>query len=145
MAVLTLNQAAKAAKKSKSTIQYALKTGRLSGFKDEKGNYQIDTSELFRVYDSNAFSVDERTTLEHIETDVKTALLVQKLEFLEHRLDKLEQEKNEISRRLDKSEEERRETQAKLTALLTFQQEQPAKVQEQSVKKENKLWKKLFR
>jgi hypothetical protein len=27
--------------------------------------------------------------------------------------------------------------------LLTFQQEQPAK--EQSVKKENKLWKKLFR
>jgi chromosome segregation ATPase len=87
--------------------------------------------------------VDDRTTLEHIETDVKTALLVQKLEFLEHRLDKLEQEKNEISRRLDKSEEERRETQAKLTALLTFQQEQPAK--EQSVKKENKLWKKLFR
>jgi hypothetical protein len=37
--------------------------------------------------------------------------------------------------------EERR----KLTALLTFQQEQPAKVQEQSVNKENKLWKKLFR
>ena len=65
-------------------------------------------------------------------------LLVQKLEFLEQRLDKLEQEKNEISKRLDKSEEERRETQSKLTALLTFQQEQP-------VKKENKLWKKLFR
>jgi hypothetical protein len=145
MAVLTLNQAAKAAKKSKSTIQYALKTGRLSGHKDEKGNYQIDTSELFRVYDSNTVNMVDRTTLEHVETDVKTALLVQKLEFLEQRLDRLENEKNEISRRLDKSEEERRETQAKLTALLTFQQEQPPKVQEQSVKKENKLWKKLFR
>ena len=143
MAVLTLNQAAKAAKKSKSTIQYALKTGRLSGYKDEKGNYQIDTSELFRVYESNSSNVDYRSTIEHVESDVKTALLVQKLEFLEQRLDKLEQEKNEISRRLDKSEEERRETQAKLTALLTFQQEQPAK--EQGVKKENKLWKKLFR
>ena len=143
MAVLTLNQAAKAAKKSKSTIQYALKTGRLSGYKDEKGNYQIDTSELFRVYRSNASNVVDRSTAEHVESDVKTALLVQKLEFLEQRLDKLEQEKDEISRRLDKSEEERRETQAKLTALLTFQQEQPVK--EQGVKKENKLWKKLFR
>ena len=138
MAVLTLNQAAKAAKKSKSTIQYALKTGRLSGFKDEKGNYQIDTAELFRVYKSNVVYMDEKSTLEHSETDIKTALLVQKLEFLEQRLDKLEQEKNEISKRLDKSEVERRETQSKLTALLTFQQEQP-------VKKENKLWKKLFR
>ena len=143
MAVLTLNQAAKAAKKSKSTIQYALKTGRLSGYKDEKGNYQIDTSELFRVYNSNSSDAYDRSIIEHVESDVKTALLVQKLEFLEQRLDKLEQEKNEISRRLDKSEEERRETQAKLTALLTFQQEQPVK--EQGVKKENKLWKKLFR
>ncbi|MCF8007842.1 MAG: hypothetical protein K9K84_10585 [Methylovulum sp.] len=145
MAVLTLNQAAKAAKKSKSTIQYALKTGRLSGHKDEKGNYQIDTSELFRVYDSNTVNIADRTTLERVDTDVKTALLVQKLEFLEQRLDRLENEKNEISRRLDKSEEERRETQAKLTALLTFQQEEPTKVQEQDVKKENKLWKKLFK
>jgi hypothetical protein len=46
-----------------------------------------------------------------------------------------------LERRLDESDAERR----KLTKLLTFQQEQPAKVQEQSVKKENKLWKKLFR
>lgn len=36
MAIITLNQEVKAAKKSKSTIQYPLKTGRLSGFKDEK-------------------------------------------------------------------------------------------------------------
>ena len=140
MAVLTLNQAAKAAKKSKSTIQYALKTGRLSGFKDERGNYQIDTAELFRVYKSNAVDMDEKSTLEHDETDLKTALLVQKLEFLEQRLDKLEQEKNEISRRLDTSEEERRETQAKLTALLTYQTAEKPK----EPNKANKLWNKIF-
>ena len=140
MAVLTLNQAAKAAKKSKSTIQYALKTGRLSGFKDERGNYQIDTAELFRVYKSNAVDMDEKSTLEHTETDLKTALLVQKLEFLEQRLDKLEQEKNEISRRLDTSEEERRETQAKLTALLTYQTAEKPK----EPNKANKLWNKIF-
>ena len=140
MAVLTLNQAAKAAKKSKSTIQYALKTGRLSGFKDERGNYQIDTAELFRVYNTNNFEMDEKSTLEHAETAVKTALLVQKLEFLEQRLDKLEQEKNDISRRLDKSEEERRETQAKLTALLTYQTAEKPK----EPNKANKLWNKIF-
>lgn len=121
MTLLTLNQAAKAAKKSKSTIQYALKTGRVSGFKDERGNYQIDTAELFRVFDSNVSKEDEKTTLEYVKIDVKTALLEQKLEFFEYRLDKLEKEKNDISNRLDKSEEERRETQAKLTALLTYQ------------------------
>lgn len=140
MSVLTLNQAAKAAKKSKSTIQYALKTGRLSGFKDERGNYQIDTSELFRVFKSNSLNMDDKSALEHDEADVKTALLIQKLEFLEQRLDKLEQEKNDISRRLDKSEEERRETQAKLTALLTYQvvdkPKEPNKV--------NELWRKIF-
>lgn len=135
MAVLTLNQAAKAAKKSKSTIQYALKTGRLSGFKDDKGNYQIDTAELFRVFESNINKEDEKSTLEH----VKTALLEQKLEFLEYRLDKLEKEKNDISSRLDKSEEERRETQAKLTALLTYQP-----IHNPKESKANKLWSKIF-
>ena len=140
MTVLTLNQAAKAVKKSKSTIQYALKTGRLSGFKDERGNYQIDTSELFRVYESNANKEDEKSTLEHVEVNVKTALLEQKLEFLEYRLDKLEKEKNDISNRLNKSEEERRETQAKLTALLTYQ---PLHNPKESTY--NKLWDKIFR
>ena len=147
MAVLTLNQAAKATNKSKSTIQHALKTGRLSGHKDSSGNYCIDTSELFRVYEPNTINTAKGTALEHIETDVKTALLVQQLAFLEQTVGRLEYEKNDISRRLDKSEEERRETQAKLTALLTFQQEEkPAKVKDPVVKKEdNKLWKKIFR
>ena len=147
MAVLTLNQAAKATNKSKSTIQHALKTGRLSGYKDSSGNYCIDTSELFRVYEPNTINTTKGTTLEHIETDVKTALLVQQLAFLEQTVGRLECEKNDISRRLDKSEEERRETQAKLTALLTFQQEEkPAKVKDPVVKKEdNKLWKKIFK
>ena len=95
---------------------------------------------MFRVYKSNAVDMDEKSTLEHAETDLKTALLVQKLEFLEQRLDKLEQEKNEISRRLDTSEEERRETQAKLTALLTYQTAEKPK----EPNKANKLWNKIF-
>jgi hypothetical protein len=56
-------------------------------------------------------------------------------------LDRERELNRDLARRLDESDAERR----KLTKLLTFQQEQPAKVQEHSVKKENKLWKKLFR
>jgi hypothetical protein len=98
------------------------------------------------VYEPNTINTTKGTALEHIETDVKTALLVQKIAFLEQTVGRLECEKNDISRRLDKSEEERRETQAKLTALLTFQQEKPVKVEvQEKVIKENKLWKKIFR
>jgi hypothetical protein len=56
-------------------------------------------------------------------------------------LDRERELNRDLARRLDESDAERR----KLTKLLTFQQEQPPKVQEQSVKKENKLWKKLFK
>src|SRR4051794_4410780 len=46
----TLGQAAKATGLSKMTIQRALKNGRLSGHKDDTGAYQIDASELHRVF-----------------------------------------------------------------------------------------------
>ena len=50
MPKLSLNKAAKEACVAKSTLLEALKTGRLSGSKNEKGHWDIDTSELFRVF-----------------------------------------------------------------------------------------------
>ena len=46
----TLGQAAKATGLSKMTIQRALKSGRLSGHKTDTGSYQIDVTELHRVF-----------------------------------------------------------------------------------------------
>ena len=46
----TLGQAAKATGLSKMTIQRALKSGRISGSKDETGSYQLDPAELHRVF-----------------------------------------------------------------------------------------------
>lgn len=46
----TLGQAAKATGKTKTTIQVAIKTGRMSASKDDLGRYQIDPAELHRVY-----------------------------------------------------------------------------------------------
>jgi excisionase family DNA binding protein len=48
--MLTLGEAARHCGVPKSTISRAIKAGRLSASRDEKGSYAIDPAELFRVY-----------------------------------------------------------------------------------------------
>lgn len=48
----TLNDAAKATGKSKTTIHRAVKSGKISASKLENGAYSIDPSELHRVFPS---------------------------------------------------------------------------------------------
>jgi hypothetical protein len=50
MPPLTLNQAAKACRKSKSTLLEAISSGRMSASRNSRSQWQIDPSELFRVY-----------------------------------------------------------------------------------------------
>lgn len=47
---LSLSQAAKAAGKSKSTINRAIKSGKLSATRHDDGSYTIDASELSRSF-----------------------------------------------------------------------------------------------
>ena len=47
---LSLSQAAKATGKSKSTINRAIKTGKLSATRHQDGTYSIAASELFRAF-----------------------------------------------------------------------------------------------
>lgn len=49
-AELSLSQAAKETGKSKSTINRAIKTGKLSATRHDDGTYSIAASELFRVF-----------------------------------------------------------------------------------------------
>ena len=125
MPLLTLNQAAKEAGKSKQTILDAIRNGRLSAPKDEQGRYQIDPAELFRVYPVTGQQTSQRpdaeTGTDHPRPDTGTA-------FFERIIAGLESERDDLRRRLDQSEEarereaaERREAQTKLTALLTYQ------------------------
>ena len=51
MPVLSLSQAAKLTGKSKSTINRAIKTGKLSATRHENGTYSIDPAELTRAFD----------------------------------------------------------------------------------------------
>ena len=50
MAGLTLSQAAKALGKSKSTLNRAIKTGRLSAIRNDDGTFSINPAELYRAF-----------------------------------------------------------------------------------------------
>jgi len=64
MPFLTLSQAAKATSKSKSTLNRAIKSGRLSATRNVDGTFAIDPSELSRAFPQND---PERAPLVHYE------------------------------------------------------------------------------
>jgi len=68
VAFLTLSQAAKATSKSKSTLNRAIKSGRLSAIRNEDGTFSIDPSELSRVFSQN---VTEREPVSRQERDME--------------------------------------------------------------------------
>lgn len=75
----TLGQAAKAVGKSKATIQVAIKKGRIAATQDEKGVYQIEANELFRVYPPERLTdrakTEQKTAAEHSENSTLEARL----------------------------------------------------------------------
>ena len=56
----TLSEAAAATGKNKATIQRAIKSGKISAPKGESGSYEIDPSELHRVFQPVAQRVAQR-------------------------------------------------------------------------------------
>lgn len=61
----TAGQAAKAVGVATSTITNALKSGKISGDKDENGAWRIDPAELHRVYPPIASKESESPSIEH--------------------------------------------------------------------------------
>ena len=121
MPPFTLGQAAKATGRSKAGILDAIKKGRLSATRDDKNQWQIDPSELHRVY---PLTVQPDVKSEQEQTPLNTkevSHFEEKIGFLERIIGNLENERDDLRRRLDKETEERREAQIKLTALLTHQ------------------------
>jgi len=55
----SLSEAAKATGKSKSTLQRAIKSGKISASKDVHGQYTVDPTELHRVYPVKAADAPE--------------------------------------------------------------------------------------
>jgi hypothetical protein len=143
MPPFTLGQAAKATGRSKAGILNAIKGGRLSAARDDKNQWQIDPSELNRVY---PIIVHPHVNIEQEQTPTNPQELrhfQEKIVLLERIVGSLEEERADLRRRLDQSETERRETQGKLTALLTYQPESKVTPMNEPQGK-GKLWQKLF-
>ena len=109
MPELSLSQAAKLTGKSKSTINRAIKTGKLSATRHEDGSYSIDPTELARVFDVEPPDGAKRRSEEPDETR-----LLERIAALEAMLSR----EREIS---DDLKEDRDRWRQQATALLTDQ------------------------
>ncbi len=114
---LSLGQAAKETGKSKSVISKALHSGRLSGTRNDKGEWEIDPAELFRVFAKQNDLERKKEQNGTPENPAQNALLQQEIRHLREQLDRERELNRDLNRRLDAENEERR----KLTLLLTDQ------------------------
>ena len=107
MPELSLSQAAKLTGKSKSTINRAIKAGKLSATRHEDGSYSIDPAELSRAFDMEPPEGSKRSDREPDRT-----LLLERIEALEAMLNR----EREI---LADLKEDRDRWRQQATALLT--------------------------
>lgn len=109
MPELSLSQAAKLTAKSKSTINRAIKTGKLSATRHEDGSYSIDPAEISRV-----FGMEPQEGSKRRDAEPDGTRLLERIEALEVMLNR----EREISADL---KEDRDRWRQQATALLTNQ------------------------
>ena len=125
--MFTLGTAAKHVGKSKPTISKAIKDGKLSATKVD-GVYQIDPSELSRVFPSTATTSPQIAT----SSSVPLALSEQRNVHLEATVDDLKSRLDEMKLERDQALQEAREDRNRVVALLEDQ-------------RPKSLWAKLFK
>jgi hypothetical protein len=117
---MTLNEAAKSCRKAKGTVLKAIKEGRLSAPKDAQGRYEIDPSELHRVFSLTTTDQSEKptltTTTDH-ENRIEIERLRAELKAANTLSENMAETVADLRERLDREGEERRQ----LTAILTDQ------------------------
>jgi len=98
----TLGEAAKATGKSKPTIQRAIKSGKISALRKDDGSYDIDPSELHRVFPALPFASNDSETMKQSVPPDETGVLRAKIEakdteigILKARIDELQSDRDE--------------------------------------------------
>jgi chromosome segregation ATPase len=123
----SLSEAAKATGKNKTTIQRAIKKGKISAAKGDNGSYEIDPSELHRVFppavaqrdaqheQSNNAQQDKfpiNSNLARVlELEKELAVAYERANGLEAQKDQMADTISDLRKRLDNSE-------SRVTALL---------------------------
>ena len=121
--MFTLGEAAKEVGKSKTTLTRAISAGRMSGKRLEDGSYEIDPSELFRVFDrvetletvaevSNATPRDPIEARSQAVSDETVTRLQNEIRELKERVEVAEDDRRQ-------AEDDRRNEIKRVTALLT--------------------------
>lgn len=83
---LSASQAAKAVGKSIPTITRAIKSGKISADKLNSGGYEIEASELFRVWTPISDVRHETPVMSGIETPIESNMLRREVELLREML-----------------------------------------------------------
>lgn len=125
----SLSEAARATGKNKTTIQRAIKNGKISASKGDSGSYEIEPSELHRVFPPVAAQRDAQHRQSNdtqqsksasinsnlarvLELEKELAVAREKANGLEAQRDQMADTIDDLRRRLDNSE-------GRVTALLT--------------------------
>lgn len=124
--MLSLTEAAKATGLTRPGLLKAIQSGRISATKNDQGNWQIDPSELFRVY----------TPVTHISYQAESL-------NNEHQL--IAKELELTRRLLAQTEAERDHLRQSLTQALSLLTHQPETSQKEPSATNDRLLKKLFR
>ena len=116
---LSANQAAKEAGKTKKTILDAIKSKRLSASKNDKGHWEIEPSELFRVFPKTGTNHPTNTEtippLENHENRIKIAELEAEVKALRREVERTDLERERERENLSKHIEDMRTAMAVLT------------------------------
>lgn len=104
---LTLRQAAELSGTSRSTIHRALKNGKLSGGRLEDGAWDIDPSELARVFPWDISEPVQRDTTgqDRNGSGERESVLAVRVEMLERQLDRERDTVEDLRKRLDRAED----------------------------------------
>lgn len=122
--ILTAGEASRLVGKSVPTITRAIKSGKLSATPRKPRGWDIDRSELFRVFDAVTDESNGNTTMLGGNTPVENSMLQAKLEVTEQRFSDAQATIEDLRARLDAESAERRQ----LTAQITDQREKPAEL-----------------
>ncbi|SFL44074.1 hypothetical protein [Shimia haliotis] len=116
---LSANQASKEAGKTKKTILDAIKSGRLSATKNDKGHWEIDPSELERVYPKTGTNHPTETAttppIENHENRIKIAELEAEVKALRREVERTDMERERERENLSQHIEDMRTAMARLT------------------------------
>lgn len=119
----SLKGAAEAVGRSKTAILRSIQKGRFSATRNGLGEWEIDPSELHRVYKPVTLNSDRVNDINQYATKIESDGFLREIQFLKEQIEREREISRNLFRFLDEEKEERR----KLTSVLTYQKDQDTK------------------